>query len=141
MAIATIAPTSTPTGPSTGPARPSTFGVSSAPRTTCATACPAAGSVQVTIYDAAWEEIYQDDLELDEFGAFHGELELAEGASLGDYTIQAVFGDEYFYGQLYRRRLPPARVRGDGHAGRSRSWPPGNPPLPRSRCATSLAVR
>jgi len=57
---------------------------------------PTGGSVQVTIYDAAREQVYQDRLELDEFGAFHGELELAEGASLGGYTIEAILGNECF---------------------------------------------
>ncbi|MBU0704944.1 MAG: Ig-like domain-containing protein, partial [Chloroflexi bacterium] len=57
---------------------------------------PAGGSVQVTIYDAAWEQLFQDRLTLDKFGAFHGELALAEGASLGSYTVEAVFSDEYF---------------------------------------------
>ena len=57
---------------------------------------PAGGAVQVTIYDAAGEQVYQDRLTLDEFGAFHGELELAEGASLGGYTIEAILGNDYF---------------------------------------------
>ncbi|MFQ6102069.1 MAG: Ig-like domain-containing protein [Anaerolineae bacterium] len=58
---------------------------------------PSAGSVDVTIYDGAGEQVYQEELELDKFGAFHGELLLAEGATLGEYAINATFGTESFY--------------------------------------------
>ncbi|MBN1955750.1 MAG: Ig-like domain-containing protein [Anaerolineae bacterium] len=58
---------------------------------------PGSGSVQVTVYDAAWELIYEENLPLDAFGAFTGELELAEGAALGQYGINARFGDREFY--------------------------------------------
>ncbi len=57
---------------------------------------PAPGSVKVTIHDAAGEQVYQKEPELDEFGAFHGELLLAEGASLGEYYLSAILGDEGF---------------------------------------------
>jgi uncharacterized protein YfaS (alpha-2-macroglobulin family) len=58
---------------------------------------PRLGEVSVHIYDAVGEEVQQGGLALDEFGAFHGELALTEGASLGDYGIQATYGDETFY--------------------------------------------
>ncbi|MGD8996876.1 MAG: Ig-like domain-containing protein [Anaerolineae bacterium] len=43
---------------------------------------------QVRIYDAEGEEIYDELLLLDEFGTFHGELTLDEGATLGQYHIE-----------------------------------------------------
>ncbi len=58
---------------------------------------PDEGPVEVTIHSAAGETVYQDKLPLDEFGAFHGELTLDEGASLGDYSVNATLGDESFH--------------------------------------------
>ena len=58
---------------------------------------PGRDKVQVSVYNTIGEEIYQEELELDEFGAFHGELTLTEGASLGEYGINAAFGDEGFH--------------------------------------------
>jgi len=58
---------------------------------------PGYREVEVRIYSAVGEEIYQDELPLDEFGAFHGELALSEGASLGDYGVNVTFGDEGVY--------------------------------------------
>jgi uncharacterized protein YfaS (alpha-2-macroglobulin family) len=43
---------------------------------------------QVRIYDAEGQEIYDETLLLDEFGTFHGELTLDEGATLGEYNIE-----------------------------------------------------
>jgi len=57
---------------------------------------PERGQVDVQIYDAAGERLYQDTLPLDEFGAFHGELALAEGAALGGYYIEVTYGREGF---------------------------------------------
>ncbi len=56
--------------------------------------------VYVTIRDAAGEEVYNEELELDEFGAFHGELALAGGASLGHYQIRANFAGSNFPGSF-----------------------------------------
>ena len=39
---------------------------------------PDPGPVSVVIYDTIGEELFNEELELDEFGAFHGEIELAE---------------------------------------------------------------
>ncbi len=61
---------------------------------------PDLGPVYVTIRDAAWEEVYNEELELDEFGAFHGELALSQGASLGYYQIQAEFKGHNFQGSF-----------------------------------------
>ena len=52
--------------------------------------------VQVRVYDAAGEEVYNQELALDEFGAFNGELALAEGAALGGYRIEAEFAWKTF---------------------------------------------
>jgi len=61
---------------------------------------PHARQVDVRIYDAAGDEIYAKDMELDPFGALHGELELAEGAPMGQYSIQADFGHEPAYARF-----------------------------------------
>jgi alpha-2-macroglobulin len=50
--------------------------------------------IQVRIYDPESEEVFNDGLPLDEFGTFHGELPLDEGATLGDYRI-AIRLDDY----------------------------------------------
>ena len=57
---------------------------------------PTGRNVEVSVYDAVGEELYREMLPLDEYGAFHGELTLAEGASLGGYGINAHLGDDYF---------------------------------------------
>ncbi|MFN2108103.1 MAG: Ig-like domain-containing protein, partial [Anaerolineae bacterium] len=54
---------------------------------------PGVRQVQVSIRDAAYEEIYNEQLTLSELGTFDGTLDLAEGASLGDYQIYVSFGD------------------------------------------------
>ncbi|RLC85601.1 MAG: hypothetical protein DRJ03_11210 [Chloroflexi bacterium] len=56
---------------------------------------PAAGRGEVTVYNSIGEQVYLEWLELDEFGAFHGEFVLGEGAPLGDYMIDAIFDDRY----------------------------------------------
>lgn len=58
---------------------------------------PSSGSIEVVIYHAAGEEIYREKLDLDEFGAFHDELALDDGAPLGEYAINATLGPETFY--------------------------------------------
>jgi len=52
---------------------------------------PDLGPVTVRIYDAAGQEVYNEQLKLDGFGAFHGELALSEGASLGYYNLSVEF--------------------------------------------------
>jgi uncharacterized protein YfaS (alpha-2-macroglobulin family) len=54
---------------------------------------PDLGPVTVRIYDAAGEEIYNEQLKLDEFGAFHSKLDLPEGASLGYDHLSVEFAD------------------------------------------------
>jgi uncharacterized protein YfaS (alpha-2-macroglobulin family) len=57
---------------------------------------PEGRRVEVNVYDAMGEEIYNETLTLDEFGAFHGEVALTEGASLGGYHINATLGKDRF---------------------------------------------
>jgi uncharacterized protein YfaS (alpha-2-macroglobulin family) len=57
---------------------------------------PTGQTVEVSIYDAAGEEILNEKLRLDEFGSFDGSVEIGEGAPLGGYHINARLGDEYF---------------------------------------------
>jgi len=73
---------------------------------------PGYDKVQVRIHDAAGDEIYNERLPLDEFGTFHGELALDEGASLGQYSIGIEIGDEYFGAdfQVAAYRLPEFEV-------------------------------
>jgi uncharacterized protein YfaS (alpha-2-macroglobulin family) len=56
---------------------------------------PGLRRVRVRIYDAQYEELFNENLTLDEFGAFDGEINLEEGASLGYYRIQLEAGDLY----------------------------------------------
>ncbi|NLE45731.1 MAG: alpha-2-macroglobulin [Chloroflexi bacterium] len=60
-------------------------------------AVPQTNRVEVTIYDAAGEQVHSEGLELDRLGAFHSEFVLPQGASLGQYNLQASFGREVFY--------------------------------------------
>ena len=73
---------------------------------------PMMSSVEVTINDAAWEQVYYEILELDEYGAFSGEIELPAGAALGQYVINAGFGDSWFesYFQVAAYRPPEFEV-------------------------------
>ncbi len=57
---------------------------------------PERGKVRGRVYDAAGEEIYNEQLLLGEFGTFHSELTLDEGASLGQYSVGVEIGGEYF---------------------------------------------
>jgi uncharacterized protein YfaS (alpha-2-macroglobulin family) len=61
---------------------------------------PSAGVANITIYNVEWEEVYREQLPLDEFGTFHGELELDAGASLGQYAIEADVADEHYRTQF-----------------------------------------
>jgi uncharacterized protein YfaS (alpha-2-macroglobulin family) len=73
---------------------------------------PAGGDVRVVIYDATWEQIYEEMLPLDEYGSFSGEVRLAEGASLGQYNINVAFHDSAFdcYFQVAAYRPPEFEV-------------------------------
>ncbi len=73
---------------------------------------PDVGRVNVTIYDAAYELILEDELELSANGTFNGEVELAEGAALGNYTIAINFANQYTeqYVQVAAYRPPEFEV-------------------------------
>ncbi len=62
---------------------------------------PGLSSVQVTVRDPNGEAAFDQQLPLDEFGAFHGEVALAEGAPLGNYyvTVQVA---KYAFGQSFQ---------------------------------------
>ncbi len=52
---------------------------------------PKSSQVQVIIYGADGEQVLDKKLPLDDYGAFNGEVQLAEGAALGYYSIQVQF--------------------------------------------------
>jgi len=57
---------------------------------------PPGGSVDVAVWDAAWNLVYEETHPIDEFGTFSGDLDLDEGAPLGSYRIEVAFGDVSF---------------------------------------------
>jgi len=61
---------------------------------------PGAGTVEVKVYDAAWELVFDASLPLDSFGTFSGDVTLAAGAALGEYRVQATLGDATFSGSF-----------------------------------------
>ncbi|HDQ71493.1 MAG TPA: alpha-2-macroglobulin [Chloroflexi bacterium] len=58
---------------------------------------PDRNRVDVVIRSASGEELYRETLSLDEFGAFHDELALAEGAPLGGYAVSAQIGGQQLH--------------------------------------------
>jgi len=56
---------------------------------------PDASSVDLAIWDAAWELVYEATLPLDPYGTFSGEVMLAEEASLGTYRIEVSLENAY----------------------------------------------
>ncbi|HEY4688728.1 MAG TPA: Ig-like domain-containing protein [Anaerolineae bacterium] len=55
---------------------------------------PDATTVQVTIFDSSYTQIYDQQLAVSELGTFHGEVQLADGASLGQYQLNVAFLDQ-----------------------------------------------
>ncbi|QPC81915.1 Ig-like domain-containing protein [Phototrophicus methaneseepsis] len=55
-------------------------------------------TVPVQITDNNGEVVYKEDLTLSPYGTFHGELELADGASLGSYYLSVELPSERDYG-------------------------------------------
>jgi hypothetical protein len=53
---------------------------------------PSQEVVRVQVDSAQGETVFDEELTLDAYGTFHGELALEEGASLGDYRIMARVG-------------------------------------------------
>ncbi len=62
---------------------------------------PNVREVRVIIRDAAYEELYNDILPLGDLGTFDGTVDLADGASLGQYVISVEFADQYMQ-QLFQ---------------------------------------
>jgi hypothetical protein len=54
---------------------------------------PGEEEILVQIHSAAGDEVYRQELALDAYGTFQGELALDEGAALGEYRIRASVGD------------------------------------------------
>ncbi len=54
-------------------------------------ALPEGETVDVIVWDAAWNLIYEQILPLDEFGTFSADLDIEEGAPLGTYRIEVSF--------------------------------------------------
>ena len=64
--------------------------------------------VNVSIRDAAWEEIFTDQLPLSDMGTFEGSVDPDENAALGDYAISVNFENHYneSYFQVAEYRPP-----------------------------------
>ncbi len=73
---------------------------------------PDLGQVQVTVFDAAYETVLDETVDLSPTGSFNSEVELAEGAALGNYTIALDFADQHFehYFQVAAYRPPEFEV-------------------------------
>jgi uncharacterized protein YfaS (alpha-2-macroglobulin family) len=52
--------------------------------------------VEVVIWDAQGTKVFEDDMPLSDMGTLDGELVLDEEASLGFYSIEATYEDEWF---------------------------------------------
>jgi hypothetical protein len=73
---------------------------------------PDLGRVMVTVHDAAYETILEEEIQVSPVGTFNGEFELAEGASLGTYVISLNFADQYAeqYVQVAAYRPPEFEI-------------------------------
>ncbi|MCB0193870.1 MAG: alpha-2-macroglobulin, partial [Anaerolineae bacterium] len=73
---------------------------------------PDVGRVNVSVFDAAYETVLEEELEVSPAGTFNGSVELEEGAALGNYTIAVSFGDQYIeqYVQVAAYRPPEFEV-------------------------------
>jgi alpha-2-macroglobulin len=60
-------------------------------------AVPAGQSVQIVIEDPSSKQLYQTNLPVSSFGTVHGELNLAENAALGYYSISVNTGGQRHY--------------------------------------------
>ncbi|MEW5957182.1 MAG: Ig-like domain-containing protein [Chloroflexota bacterium] len=57
---------------------------------------PDLGQVHLTVQDAAYETLFDDMVDVSPAGTFNGEITLAEGAALGNYTLNVDFAEQYF---------------------------------------------
>jgi uncharacterized protein YfaS (alpha-2-macroglobulin family) len=73
---------------------------------------PDLGRVQVTIQNAAYELIFDQEVDVSPTGTFNSEVTLEEGAALGNYTIGVSFADQYVehYFQVAAYRPPEFEV-------------------------------
>lgn len=73
---------------------------------------PDLGRVMVTVRDANYEIILEEEVQVSQAGTFNGEITLAEGAALGSYVISLSFADQYSeqYVQVAAYRPPEFEV-------------------------------
>ncbi len=90
---------------------------------------PDVNSVEVIIWDAIGENVYRETLPLDEFGAFHGELQLDEGAALGQYAINVVDIPFEATFQVAAYRAPEFEVLVTPEQEELLAPPPSSPPM------------
>lgn len=64
---------------------------------------PDTKAVTVTLRDANGQVAGSFQAPVSDFGTFDGEFALADGASLGNYTLETQFGSEYFQVAAYRK--------------------------------------
>mgnify|MGYP005842515257 CR=1 FL=1 len=68
---------------------------------------PEGTEIPAMVFDAEGREVWRDTLTVNDMGTVHGEFTLGEGASLGYYQLQAVYGEQSFGTDLqvaeYRR--------------------------------------
>ncbi|MFQ5612238.1 MAG: Ig-like domain-containing protein [Anaerolineae bacterium] len=90
---------------------------------------PDVGQAQVVVYDAAYEQIYQELLDVSANGTFNGELTLDQGAALGPYQFEVQFAGQYFADsvQVAAYRPPEFEV----------GVEPGRPEIERGQGATA----
>jgi len=62
---------------------------------------PSGTSAKVSVQDSEGREVYSDTLKVSDMGTFYGELKLGEEASLGTYSISAMY-EELSYGTSFR---------------------------------------
>ena len=68
--------------------------------------------VKVEIWDPQGTKVFEENLPLNDMGTLDGELTLDEEAGLGRYSIEATYGEEYFYTsfQVAEYRKPEFQV-------------------------------
>jgi len=60
------------------------------------------GQVRVSVRGPSGEQLLEKDLTLDDYGAFDGEIKLAESATLGLYYIEARLGQDYGFNATFQ---------------------------------------
>ncbi len=74
---------------------------------------PRGAQVHVTIQSSSGEQLLDKDIPLNDYGAFNGEIKLADGAALGYYNIQVNLGSQHYFNagfQVAAYRAPEFEV-------------------------------